>query len=103
MLSAARRALVTKRVRWTKAFRIISSIFPPIDLFEDTSGPEDWELLASLEAKSNPRIIEVIGQLSLVPVERRVSGPGASQPRDRCAAMLRQAFRPAAGSLAKSA
>lgn len=70
--------LKTKRVRWAKAYRIISSIFPPIDLFEDTSDPEDWELLASLEAKSNPRIVEVIGQLALVPPERRVSGPGAS-------------------------
>jgi len=65
-------------VRWAKAYRIISSIFPPIDLFEDTSAPEDWELLASLEAKSNPRIVEVIGQLALVPPQRRVSGPGAS-------------------------
>lgn len=74
----ARAPLKTRRVRWAKAYRIISSIFPPIDLFEDTSDPEDWELLASLEAKSNPRIIEVIGQLSLVPPERRVSGPGAS-------------------------
>ena len=74
----AKAQLKTKRVRWAKAHRIISSIFPPIDLFEDTSDPEDWELLASLEAKSNPRIVEVIGQLSLVPPERRVSGPGAS-------------------------
>lgn len=74
----ARPPLKTKRIRWAKAYRIISSIFPPIDLFEDTSDPEDWELLASLEAKSNPRIVEVIGQLALVPPERRVSGPGAS-------------------------
>ena len=74
----AKAQLKTKRVRWAKAHRIISSIFPPIDLFEDTSAPEDWELLAALEAKSNPRIVEVIGQLALVPPERRVSGPGAS-------------------------
>jgi len=74
----AKAPLKTKRVRWAKAFRIISSIFPPIDLFEDTSDPQDWELLASLEAKSNPRILYVVGQLSLVPPERRVSGPGAS-------------------------
>lgn len=70
--------LKTTRVRWAKAYRIISSIFPPIDLFEDTSDPADWDLLASLESKSNPRIIEVIGQLALVPPERRVSGSGAS-------------------------
>lgn len=74
----ARPPLKPRRVKWSKAFRIISSIFPPIDLFEDTSDPADWELLATLEAKSNRRIVEVIGQLSLVPRERRVSGPGAS-------------------------
>lgn len=68
----------TKRVQWPQAFRIISSIYPPIDLFEDTSDPEDWELLATLESKSNPRIHENIGVLSLVPPERRVAGPGAS-------------------------
>ncbi len=74
----ARKKNTTKRVRWAKAYRIISSIFPPIDLFEDTSDPQDWELLASLEAKSNPRVVEVIGQLALVPPDRRVAGPGAS-------------------------
>ena len=73
-----RQPLATKHVRWAKAYRIISSIFPPIDLFEDTSSPEDWELLVSLEAKSNPRVIEVIGQLALVPPARRVAGAGAS-------------------------
>lgn len=65
-------------VKWPRAHRVISSIYPPIDLFEDAADPEDWELLASLEAKSNPRIHETIGVLSLVPIERRVSGPGAS-------------------------
>lgn len=70
--------LAKRRIRWTKAYRIISSIFPPIDLFEDTSDPADWDKLAALESKSNPRVNEMIGQLSLVPAERRVSGAGAS-------------------------
>lgn len=74
----AKPSIAIKRVRWAHAYRIISSIFPPIDLFEDTSDPQDWELLASLEAKSNPRVVEVIGELSLVPPDRRVSGAGAS-------------------------
>lgn len=67
-----------RRIRWGKAYRIISSIFPPINLFEDTSDPADWDKLASLESKSNPRVNETIGQLSLVPPKRRVSGSGAS-------------------------
>ena len=66
------------RVAWPKTFRLIRSIFPPIDLFEDIADPEDWEALASAEAKSNPRVVDSIGQLALVPIERRVNGIGAS-------------------------
>lgn len=66
------------RVEWPRAVRIIRSIHPPIDLFEDIADPRDWEALASAEAKTNPRLAEQIGQLDLVPPERRVSGPGAS-------------------------
>lgn len=65
-------------VDWPKAVRLIESKYPPIDLFEDLADPEDWELLAAAEAKTNPRIAETIGNLDLVPVERRVAGPGAS-------------------------
>lgn len=66
------------RVRWSRAHRIISSRFPPVDLFEDIADPADWELLASAESKTNPRLNESIGKLALVPAARRVSGPGAS-------------------------
>lgn len=69
---------VPVRVRWPKAYRLIRSIFPPIDLFEDIADPADWEALASAEAKTNPRLWEHLGRLDLVPPERRVSGPGAS-------------------------
>ena len=51
----ARRAVRT-RVRWPQTFRIIRSIHPPIDLFEDIADPGDWEALAAVEAKTNPRI-----------------------------------------------
>src|SRR3546814_10144429 len=64
-------------VDWPAAVRLIESKYPPIDLFEDLAEPEDWELLAAAEAKTNPRIAETIGNLDLVPVERRVAGPGA--------------------------
>jgi hypothetical protein len=75
--------LVTKnipvaRTQWPKAYRIIRSIFPPIDLFEDIADPSDWEALASAESKTNPRVWESLGRLDLVPPERRVSGVGAS-------------------------
>lgn len=65
-------------VGWPKAYRLIRSIYPPIDLFEDIADPRDWEALASAESKTNPRIWAHLGRLDLIPVERRVSGPGSS-------------------------
>ena len=65
-------------VRWRSAARIIRSRFPPIDLFEDLADPADWPLLISAEQKTNPRLMETIGNLDLAPPMRRVAGPGAS-------------------------
>jgi len=68
----------TIAVQWRGACRIIRSLYPPIDLFEDIADPADWPLLISAEQKTNPRLMENLGALDLVPVERRVGGPGAS-------------------------
>ena len=65
-------------VAWPRALRIIRSIHPPIDLFEDIADPRDWDALASLESKTNPRLHDLLGQLGRVPVDRRVGGPGSS-------------------------
>lgn len=65
-------------IDWVGAVRIIRSLYPPIDLFEDIADPADWPLLISAEMKTNPRLMETIGNLDLVPAARRVSGPGAS-------------------------
>lgn len=71
-------SVAATRIGWPKAYRIIRSIHPPIDLFEDIADPRDWEALASAESKTNPRIWEHLGRLELVPPERRVAGPGSS-------------------------
>ena len=63
---------------WRTSHRIIRTIYPPVDLFEDIAPPGDWELLAAAEAKTNPRVLDAIGDLALVPVARRISGPTAS-------------------------
>ena len=68
----------TSLVLWTGAVRIVRSAYPPIDLFEDIADPEDWPLLISAEQKTNPRLMDSIGNLDLVPPRRRVGGPGAS-------------------------
>lgn len=66
------------RVVWERTHRLILSHFPPIDLFDDLADPNDWEALALADSRTNPRVYEEIGDLSLVPAERRISGPGAS-------------------------
>jgi hypothetical protein len=71
-------AIPVSGVNWEGAVRIIRSIYPPIDLFEDISDPADWALLISAEQKTNPRIMANIGNLDLVPEDRRVGGNGAS-------------------------
>ncbi len=67
-----------RRVRWAKAHRAISSRYPPIDVYERIADPLDWDSLFALESLTNPRVREQWGEISLVPPEERVSGPGAS-------------------------
>jgi hypothetical protein len=57
--------------------RIIPSIFPPIDLFERVAKPEHLEAVQAIESAFNPRLRDAVGDLSLVPREDRVAGPGA--------------------------
>ena len=68
-----------RRLRWPAAHRILPSRYPPIQLFERlTDDPAEWETLAEIESLTNPRIRDQIGEIRLVPLEERVSGPGAS-------------------------
>jgi hypothetical protein len=67
-----------RRVEWPECWRIIPSRYPPIDLFERVAPPEDWELLIELESRTNDRLRDQVGQISLIPLEERMSGPGTS-------------------------
>ena len=80
MTEAARTiaGVVRRRVTWPRTYRIIRSIHPPIDLFEDIADPRDWEALAAVEEKTNPRVRGLIGDIGKVPKHRRVGGPNAS-------------------------
>jgi hypothetical protein len=71
--------MATSVVDWPQAWRIIASRYPPIDLFERVSeNPSVWEALIELEQLTNPRIRNEVGEISLVPPERRVTGANAS-------------------------
>ncbi len=63
---------------WDKLHRLVPSHFPPIDLFENVANPEDLEIVWALESLTNDRLREEAGDLALIPVEERISGPGSS-------------------------
>ncbi|HLA71964.1 MAG TPA: RES family NAD+ phosphorylase [Steroidobacteraceae bacterium] len=65
-------------VRFSPCHRIVASRLPTIHLFERVADPADWDALYALESMTNPRIRNEIGELRLVPVADRVSGPNAS-------------------------
>jgi RES domain len=68
-----------RRVKWRQAWRIIATRYPPINLFERlTPDPTVWEALLALEQLTNPRVRDEVGDISLVPVDERIAGPGAS-------------------------
>lgn len=65
-------------IAWTPCYRIIPSRFPPINLFEAVANPADLDAVFEIEAMTNDRLREEAGDLTLVPPEDRVSGPGTS-------------------------
>ena len=66
------------RIRWAETFRIIPCRFPPIDLFERVADPADSQAISDIETLTDPRYRDEIGEIHLVPLEDRVTGPGAS-------------------------
>jgi hypothetical protein len=63
---------------WRKAYRIVSSQFPPIGIFDRVADPADLEAVYYVESLTNPRLREEAGELALVATGDRVSGPGTT-------------------------
>lgn len=60
-------------------YRLINSKYPPIHLFDDVASADDFEILYELQARTNPRLQNELGNLNLVAPEDRPFGiPGCS-------------------------
>ena len=68
----------TAAIEWRPGYRIVPSRFPPVALFERVADPADLEAVFLIEALTNDRLREQAGELSLVPPEDRVAGPGTT-------------------------
>ena len=59
-------------------YRIIATRFPPVNFFERHTPPELMDAAFDIEAMTNERLREEVGELHRVAPTDRVSGPGAS-------------------------
>ena len=70
--------LPVARIEWKPCWQIIPSRFPLIQLFERVTDPDDLEAIFELDALTNPRLRNEVGDIELVPPEDRISGPGTT-------------------------
>lgn len=67
-----------EEISWRKAFRIVSSRFPPIGIFDSVAAPEDLEAIYYVESLTNPRLRDEMGAIELVRPEDRMIGEGST-------------------------
>ena len=63
---------------WPTSCRLVASRYPPVGLFDAVADPADLAVVFEIEALGNPRLRQEAGQLSLVPPDQRISGPGST-------------------------
>jgi hypothetical protein len=63
---------------WRAAYRIIPSLYPTVGIFDDVVDPADLEVVLELEAATNPRVLDEVGELAMVRPEDRIAGPGST-------------------------
>lgn len=50
-----------------QAYRLVNSKFPPIAMFDDVADADEFEVLYEIQALTNPRLKNEVGQLELIP------------------------------------
>lgn len=56
--------------REVTGYRLVNSKFPPIDLFDDVASAEEFAALHALQALTNPRLQNEVGNLALLSPEQ---------------------------------
>lgn len=63
---------------WQPSWRLVSSRFPPAGLFDRVARAGDLDIIMDIEGLTNDRLREELGEISLVPKEDRIYGPGST-------------------------
>ena len=67
-----------RQVDWKPSCRLIASRYPTIGLYDAIADPADLEVVFAIEALTNPRLRNELGELQLVPTDERLSGTGST-------------------------
>ncbi len=70
-------AYATVRLNWNPAYRVIPTRYPAISVFDRIASADDFDALFALEALTNDRVRDELGQIELVPRTERRFGPGS--------------------------
>lgn len=68
----------TTPVDWPRSVRIVSSRFPPVGVFDRVATPTELDAVFAVEAITNDRLREQMGDIACVPAADRVVGPGTT-------------------------
>jgi hypothetical protein len=66
-----------RRIRWPEACRIVPTRHPSENLFDRVADAEDFDALYALEAMTNERARDELGEIERVPREQRRFGAGS--------------------------
>jgi hypothetical protein len=66
------------RTVWHPSYRLIPSRYPTVGLYDAIADPADLDVVFAIEALTNPRIRDELGELQLVAPAERVSGAGST-------------------------
>lgn len=70
--------LPVSEVTLATTWRVISSRYPRIAIFERIASPERFKALLEIESMTNPRIRQQVGAFEMIPQEDWVTGEGAN-------------------------
>lgn len=77
-MAVALRSIPVTATEWRPGYRLIPSRYPTVGLYDRVADPVDLDAVFAIEALTNPRVRDEVGQLRLVPAPERVSGAGST-------------------------
>lgn len=66
------------KLGWPESYRLVHSRYPFVGIFDRIADPADLEIVAELERRTNDRILDELGTISLVRAGDRIAGPGTT-------------------------